>query len=248
MPAEGHRHVAPRKAQTVVVVTGGDPLAPGLLPELPSDAVVVAADSGVDQAHALGLAVHLAVGDFDSVSAAGLERATAAGARVDRHPAAKDHTDLELALDAALAHAPERIVVLGGHGGRLDHLLANALLLASDRFAGIGVVAQMGPARVTVVRPHRPAALQGRVGDLLTLLPVHGVGRGVRTEGLLYPLADEDLAPGTTRGVSNELVAEHAGVSLREGVLLAVQPGLPGTHHRTPHPSDQHTEHPRSAP
>jgi thiamine pyrophosphokinase len=223
--------VAPRKAQTVVVVTGGDPLAPAQLPELPRGATVVAADSGVDQAQALGLAVDLAVGDFDSVSAAGLEQATARGAEVFRHPAAKDHTDLELALESALALGPARIVVLGGHGGRLDHLLANALLLATDRLAGVDVVAQMGPARVTVVRSDRSAALVGPVGDLVTLLPAHGPARGVRTEGLLYALADEDLLPGTTRGVSNELVAAPAAVSLREGVLLAVQPGLAGTHH-----------------
>jgi thiamine pyrophosphokinase len=122
-------------------------------------------------------------------------------------------------------------VVLGGHGGRLDHLLANALLLASGRLAAVDVVAQMGAARVTVVRPGRAAALDGPIGDLVTLLPAHGDALGVATEGLLYPLADEDLPAGTSRGVSNELVAATAAVSLREGVLLAVQPGSPGTHH-----------------
>jgi thiamine pyrophosphokinase len=51
------------------------------------------------------------------------------------------------------------------------------------------------------------------------------------TEGLLYPLRDEDLLPGSTRGVSNELVATTAVVTVRAGTLLAVQPGLAGTHH-----------------
>jgi thiamine pyrophosphokinase len=53
----------------------------------------------------------------------------------------------------------------------------------------------------------------------------------VRTRDLLYPLVDEDLPVGSTRGVSNELVAARAAVSLREGVLLVVQPGVAGTHH-----------------
>ena len=52
----------------------------------------------------------------------------------------------------------------------------------------------------------------------------------MRTEGLLYPLVDEDLPVGTTRGVSNELSAARAVVTLREGTLLAVQPGAAGTH------------------
>lgn len=57
------------------------------------------------------------------------------------------------------------------------------------------------------------------------LLPVHGPALGVVTGGLLYPLAGEDLPPGTSRGVSNVLAADRATVSLTGGVLLAVQPG-----------------------
>jgi thiamine pyrophosphokinase len=220
-----------RRAKTIVVVPGGDALDPALVPELPDGALVVAADSGVDRAHALGLTVDVAVGDFDSVSGPGLARAEADGAAVDRHPEAKDATDLELALETALAHDPERVILLGGHGGRLDHLLANALLLATPALADVDVTAQMGAARIDVVRPRRALELVGAVGDLVSLLPVHGAALAVRTAGLLYPLADEDLPVGTTRGVSNELVATTATVSLREGVLLAVRPGARGTHH-----------------
>ncbi len=84
---------------------------------------------------ALGLRIDRAIGDFDSVSAAGLAAAEAAGAIVERHPAAKDATDLELALDAAIALEPARILVVGSAGGRLDHLLGSILLLADDRYA-----------------------------------------------------------------------------------------------------------------
>ena len=87
---------------------------------------MIAADGGVDRALALGLHVDVAIGDFDSVTAAGLAAVEAAGARIERHPTAKDATDLELALDAALALAPARIVVIGSGGGRLDHLLGVA--------------------------------------------------------------------------------------------------------------------------
>jgi thiamine pyrophosphokinase len=211
------------RVTTVVVVTGGDALDGVALPPFPDGAPVVAADSGIDRAHDLGLTVHLAVGDFDSVTAGGLDRARSGGADVDRHPAAKDATDLELALTAALRLGPQRVVVLGGHGGRLDHLLANALLLASPALHAVEVVAQMGQARVTVV--HHRSELLGAPGDLVTLLPVGGAAVGVVTEGLRFPLRDEDLPPGTTRGVSNHLVAAVASVALRAGTLLAVQPG-----------------------
>jgi len=223
------RLIAERRGiHTAVVVTGGDPLDPSRLPELPPDAVVVAADSGVDRAHDLGLTVDLAVGDFDSVTAEGLDRVTRERGGLARHPQAKDATDMELALGAASALEPARMVVLGGSGGRLDHLLANALLLASPSLAGVDVVAHMGPATVTVVR--HEARLVGRVGDLVTLLAVHGRATGIRTDGLLYPLDDEDLEPGSTRGVSNEMARQEVSVRLATGVLLAVQPGGTGTH------------------
>src|SRR5690606_29585109 len=120
--------------------------------KVPAEALVIAADSGIDQAHALGLTVDIAVGDFDSVTPGALARAEAAGATVERHPVAKDATDLELALDAAAQHRPDQVLVLGGHGGRLDHQLANALLLASPKYAGMGLVAHMGGATLTVIR------------------------------------------------------------------------------------------------
>ena len=128
---------------TVVVVTGGDRPDPALVAALglpgPGDRTVVAADSGVAHALDLGLGVDVAVGDFDSLAPAVLDRVRDAGATVDDHPAAKDATDIELALDTAVALGAERVVVIGGHGGRLDHFLANALVLAAPQWAAVAV-------------------------------------------------------------------------------------------------------------
>jgi thiamine pyrophosphokinase len=209
------------------VVSGGGPPAADAVDGLAGADLVIAADRGLDHALALGLRVDIALGDMDSVSNDGLAAAVAEGTRVERHPAAKDQTDLELALDQALAAGAERIVVVGEDAGRFDHLLAGALLLAHDRYAAVAVEARLGPNRVTVVRPTCPAELTGAPGDVVSLLPLHGPARGVTTERLLYPLADEDLPAGTTRGVSNEMAADTARVSLRGGVLLALQPRSP---------------------
>lgn len=219
---------APGASDTVVVVTGGDPVDVAHRRGVPADAYVVAVDSGIEHAQAIDLEIDLAIGDFDSVRPDRLALAEARGAEVQRHPAVKDATDLELALDAAMARRPARIHVLGGHGGRLDHLLANALLLASPAYAKVAVTAQMGSARVTVVRVG--AHLDGAPGDLVTLVPFHGGAEGVTTSGLLYPLADEPLHPGSTRGVSNELTHPRATVRVTAGVVVAIQPGDRGTH------------------
>jgi thiamine pyrophosphokinase len=213
------------RVETVIVLAGGDPVTASMRSLLPASDLVVAADSGVHHAAMLQLHVDVIVGDFDSADAAIVDAAVADGAIVERHPAEKDATDLELALLAAAERGAQRVTVVGGAGGRLDHLLVNLAVLASPRFAHMEVSALMNEARVTVVQAGRPAVtLRGEPGALLTLVPLGGSAGGITTEGLQYPLHDEDLDAGTTRGVSNVFVSGSATVALREGTLLAVQP------------------------
>jgi len=224
-------HAQPGASRAVVVCTGGGGTLPPTeaLAGIPAGAFVVGADSGVDVARSLGWRVDLAVGDFDSVDPRTLADVEASGTRIERHPAAKDATDLELALEAAVALDPTEVVVVGGAAGRLDHLLGGLLALAGEALRSARVRALLGPARVHVVRDD--VSFEGRPGELVTLLAVHGPAHGVTTEGLLYPLRGETLHPGSTRGVSNEMTVPSATVSLREGVVLAVLPGELGSHH-----------------
>lgn len=210
------------KPETIVVVAGGH-TSRTLAAGVPTGDMVIAADGGVDRALALGLHVDLAIGDFDSVTPKGLAAAEAAGARIERHPPAKDATDLELALDAALALGPARIVVVGADGGRLDHLLGSVLLLGDERYADVEIDAYLGTATVHVIRGSR--TLVGAAGDLLSLLPVHGAAEGVTTEGLEYPLRGEALPPGTSRGVSNVFSTAEVHITVERGCLFAVRTG-----------------------
>jgi len=210
---------------TAIVFAGSGTVSAAVRHRLPADADVIAADSGLAVATALGVPVDHLVGDLDSVDAAAVEAAEAAGTTVERHPAEKDATDLELALDAALARGARRLVVVDGGGDRLDHLLGNLLLLSSAAFAGLDVEAFSGEARVAVARGGAgPVTITGDPESLVTLLPGGGAARGIVTDGLRYPLDAEALAPGTTRGVSNELLGESARVELSDGTLLVVQP------------------------
>ncbi len=202
----------------VVVISSG----PGPDMRLPHGARVVAADGGLDRALALGLEADVVVGDFDSISADALAAAVAGGARIVRHPVAKDATDLELALDEAVSLGARRVLVVGSAEGRLDHLLGSLLLFGSERYAGLELDAVLGNALVHVVRGAR--TLQGSQGELVSLVALGGSARGVETQGLEYPLHGETLEPGSTRGISNVFLAEEARVTLAAGTLLAVRP------------------------
>ena len=208
----------------VVVVAGGSPLRPDVAPIVGGAKHVLAADGGLAHAFELGLDPAAVIGDLDSASPDDVEAASGQGARIVRHPTAKDATDLELALDEALTLAPSRVLVLLDGGGRLDHLLSALLLLGSAPYADVVVDAQVGGALVHVVR--RGRVLEGEPGETLSLLALHGPAVGVMTGGLVYRLADETLEPGSSRGVSNAFAAREAYVRLRQGVLLVVRPGL----------------------
>jgi thiamine pyrophosphokinase len=208
-----------------VILAGGalvDAVEVGTLPE---HDLVIAADSGLAQAAALDLRVDRIVGDLDSADPTALAAAAEAGAEVERHPADKDATDLDLAVQAAIREGAERVVVVGGGGGRLDHLLGNALLLSSPTFAGAAVEWRVGRSRCHVVRQR--AEWTGAIGDLVSLLPVGGAAHGVRTDGLQWRLDGETLPAGSTRGISNRMTHTQAAVALAGGTLLAIHGALP---------------------
>ena len=204
--------------ETVVVFAGGDPPPVSVLVGLPKNAYVIAADSGFDHAHRLGVKVDLLVGDLDSISIGGLGLA----GEIERHPTDKNATDLAIALDAAARKNPSQVIVVGGSGGRIDHFLANAALLASPTYSGLKLTWLPGQATVHVVRDR--IELSGSPGDVVSLLPYGGPARGVSTVGLRWPLTDAVLAPGTSLGVSNQMIDTTATIRLDDGVLLTVQP------------------------
>lgn len=209
-----------------LIVAGGD-RPPDFLYEMVDDLVgpidlVVAADSGADHLVAAGRPCDLIIGDLDSIAADTLSRMRREGVAVEVHPPEKDKTDLELALDAVDDRLLAGVTVVGLTGGRLDHELANLQVLCRPAYASLTITALAGSALVTVIRGQR--SLQGRAGELVSLLPLVGDAIGVTTSGLNYPLVKEVVRAGSTRSISNRFTGERAVVEVADGVLLAVQP------------------------
>jgi thiamine pyrophosphokinase len=187
-------------------------------------ALVVAADGGARHAAGLGLRIDRWVGDGDSLPAAELEALRATGIPVDLVAAEKDETDTEIALRTALDAGATDVVILGAFGGsRLDHALANAALLAHPALAGRRAQLLDQGSRIRLQSGPATLALDGRPGDLVSLIPFGADAAGVTTDGLRYPLRHETLVLGTARGVSNVRAGEHASVTLERGSILVVE-------------------------
>lgn len=206
-----------------VVVAAGE-LDPADASVLDGAGLVIAADGGALSLDGIGRRPHLVVGDLDSADPALVSRLAVDGIRIDSHPAEKDASDTELALRAALDAGATEIVLLGALGrDRLDHELANVLLLAGEEVEGVPVRLVRGPETIRLARPGATLALEGRAGDLVTLLALGGAASGITTDGLRWPLRGAVLAPGSSLGVSNEVTEAGASVRLEEGLLLVVE-------------------------
>jgi thiamine pyrophosphokinase len=206
-----------------IVVAGGN-AAPEDAVQLTGAEMVVAADSGAEWLESCALLPDLVIGDMDSIDPVLLERLASSGVQVERHPEEKDASDLELAVSYAMAAGASEVVILGGlRGERLDHELANLLLLVDRRWDGVDVRIVRGGTTVRVLRGASRCELGGVAGDLVSLLPLDGDATGVRTDGLRYPLVGQVLLSGRSRGLSNEVEHAPASVSLDGGTLLIIE-------------------------
>lgn len=203
----------------ILVIAAGDRSAGGAALREPFD-LVIAADGGLDWAQDRGIGVDVAVGDLDSASEGALARANEDGVELEAHPAEKDHTDLELALQRALHEHPDQIHVVGGSGGRPDHWLTNLSLLAGAAHAGPAVEADFGEWTASVVVPNNPYSGEAVAGELFSLVPIGGDAGSVTTSGLTYPLDHEDLQWRGSRGVSNISCGGPVRVRIEAGSLL----------------------------
>lgn len=204
-----------REKQGLIVTGGRSPASP-LRFDSRDDWCVVAADSGLDLAIEIGLTPDAIVGDMDSI--ADQSRIDAfPDAFVARYPQEKDYTDTEIACDYLRNSGVQRITIVGGGGGRLDHLLGIVSLFERDAHP-----ARWLNHRDEVLSIDTEIVIECAVGDLVSLFPVGCQRCTMRSEGLKWPLDELEWRKGDV-GISNECIGERCRVTMTEGRLILVR-------------------------
>ncbi len=187
---------------------------------LEDDDFLVAVDGGLRHVEGLGRVPNVLLGDLDSVDWVDVERLVQTGVEIVRYPQEKDETDLELALRWVVQRGYERVRIVGGLGGRIDQTLGNLALLLDEEWCRLDVRLDDGLDEVWLIEG--VGEIEGRAGDVVSLLPWNGAAVEVWTDGLAYALSGETLYPQRTRGISNRLVGRWAQVRVSAGRLLCV--------------------------
>jgi thiamine pyrophosphokinase len=186
------------------------------------NALVIAADSGYDNAKALGYAERcdFIVGDFDSTK----EKAFCSRAKIIRVPSEKDETDTQLAINTAIENGADELYIIGGLTGRLDHTLSNIYLLESLTNSGIYACICDGKNRVRYLKERSSLLIQKSEYKYFGLLPADREIKGVSIDGAKYPLKNAKLTRNDPSfAISNEVTENFAMVSTKKGGLFVIE-------------------------
>lgn len=182
--------------------------------------LVLAADGGGRHVKALGWPLHALVGDLDSLDPVLLAEFEAQGVEISRHPIEKDEIDFELAIKMVRRKGYNDIEVLGALGGRWDMCFANLFLPRASAWGSSRIRFRHGPWSFWLISGPAEFIEHTSKGDLLSLLPLGEDVRGVSLEGCYYPLHEETLRAGFSRGLSNILTAPLLRLKFESGALL----------------------------
>ena len=176
--------------------------------------LLIAADGGAKHFFDIEITPQVIIGDMDSIDSDMWENKS--GIEYIRYPADKDKSDAELAVEYALEHGNEQVILVAATGGRLDQTLGNIGLVAGHP----GRVAIFdGISTLVAVDKSGKCMLHGKIGAIVSLMPYSATPLTVRTKGLKYSLQDECLIS-ATHGLSNELSQTEACICVSDGILL----------------------------
>ena len=185
--------------------------------------VIIAADRGMDFLYEHKITPDIIVGDFDSVKNEALSYFKEKGMS-DIHVLnpEKDDTDSECALQIALDHGADHIIIIGATGTRIDHVLGNISLLGKAMSEGKMAELLDTHNRIRMINNELEIEKNKQYGKNVSIIPVCKNNK-ITLEGFKYPLKDYTFEGFNTLGISNEIVDDIAKITVNEGQYIVIE-------------------------
>lgn len=207
---------------TLIFANGTLDHSPELATLLNQADLIIAVDGGANHCSRLAVTPDILLGDLDSIDADILAAYEHVGITIRRHPQKKDATDLELALDLAKEKGARTVWLAGALGGRWDMSLANVMLAANEKYQEQHIFLLADNCSMHILHPGKEYTISGAPGQKVSILPLKGDACGVTLHGFTYPLTDQTIPFGSSRGVSNIMRQNTATIHHTAGILLCI--------------------------
>ncbi|MCK6601297.1 MAG: thiamine diphosphokinase [Bacteroidetes bacterium] len=202
---------------TVLVLCNGEvPERSRLIKDREAAGLFICADGGANTAYNFGMKPDLIIGDFDSVlPEVLLAFSDVRQVRIDD----QETTDFEKVLLFCRKECPEKIIIWGALGLRIDHTFGN---LSSLIRLGTGLDITLKSNLHTAWR--LPGGWSGNFspGTTLSLLPVPVAG-GITTSGLEWELENDSLEFGKRNGTLNRVTTGPVSIRHESGNLILME-------------------------
>lgn len=182
---------------------------------------ILCADGGINHLMQINAIPDLIVGDLDSVSQTGIEYIKKNNIIVEKFPVMKDETDTDLALNYLILRKYKQITIAGGIGSRIDHTMGNIFLLRKLNKNGIKACIINENNIIHLVE--KDIRLFKREEYYTSVIPISLNGIEITTSGFLYPLSNEHIEFGSTRGISNVLNQDIGIITIHKGEALVIE-------------------------
>lgn len=177
---------------------------------------IFCADGGLKYALDLNIFPLEVWGDFDSIDDSLLEKAKKNGSKIVSFDKRKDFTDGELIISEISKRNFEKIVVLGGLGGRTDHLLTNLNLLF--KFENVFFIDE----KETIFKVDYHTEIKNEKGKTISFIPMSDTVEGLTLKGFEYPANNFTVKRGDSLCTSNVIKDNTATVNFNFGKLIGI--------------------------
>jgi thiamine pyrophosphokinase len=175
---------------------------------------VFCADGGANYAYKLGIIPKLILGDLDSVSENVILYFKGLGVPIEKFPKSKDFTDGELILEKVVKKY-DKILVLGGLGGRTDHFLTHINML--EKYQNI----ELEDENEILFFIKNNKKIKGKIGKTISLIPLSDI-EGLTLEGFKYEIRNINLSRTSSLCMSNIIISDDTLIKYGKGSIIGI--------------------------
>jgi thiamine pyrophosphokinase len=203
---------------TGIIVTGGNAPEYRFVADILSKSdFIIAADSGLDTLKSYDIEPDIVLGDFDSlIDPSLLEQISPE--KIIKYNCDKDFTDTELALDYLYQKKYNKIIIIGGGGGRFDHQIALYSLFSREIAPSLWITPKE---KIFLIDRHFSISI--KKNTLISFFPVGKNLCQMTSSGLKWELDGLEWYIGDS-GISNIALNDTIIINMLSGRLIMIIP------------------------